>query len=49
MLGKISSQKEWWNIGTGCPGRWHSPSLEVFKQRVDKAQRAMVSGEVVMS
>jgi len=25
ILGKISSQKEWSDIGTGCPGRWSSP------------------------
>jgi len=25
ILGKISSLKEWSDIGTGCPGRWWSP------------------------
>ena len=24
LLGKNSSQKEWWGIGTGCPGKWWS-------------------------
>mgnify|MGYP001856499587 CR=1 FL=1 len=24
ILGKISSQNEWWGSGTGCPGRWWS-------------------------
>jgi len=24
-LGKISSLKEWSDIGTGCPGKWWSP------------------------
>ena len=24
ILGKIYSQKEWWGVGTGCPGRWWS-------------------------
>jgi len=25
ILGKISSLKEFWSIGTGCPGKWWSP------------------------
>jgi len=27
ILGKMSSQREWWCSGTGCPGRWwnHHP------------------------
>ena len=24
ILGEIASQKEWWGIGTGCPGGWWS-------------------------
>ena len=24
ILGKTYSQKEWWGIGTGCPGGWWS-------------------------
>ena len=24
ILGRISSQKEWWGTGMGCPGRWWS-------------------------
>ena len=27
-----------------CPGRWWSPSLKVFKNRVDVALRDVVSG-----
>jgi len=35
--------KEWSGIGTGCPGKWlESPSLEVFKKRVDVALWDMV-------
>jgi len=42
ILGKISSQKEWSNIRTGCPGKvLESLSLEVFKKMVDVAVREM--------
>jgi len=34
--------KEWSGIGTGCPGRWLSPSLEVSKKRVDVVLRDTV-------
>ena len=27
ILGKNSPQKEWWGIGTGCPGRWWNHCL----------------------
>jgi len=44
ILGAIPSQKEWWCIGTGCPGVVESPSMEVLKKRVNAAQRDMASG-----
>lgn len=37
ILGIIPSQKEWIGIGTGCPGNWWSPSVEVFKREPDVA------------
>jgi len=42
----ISSQKEWWWIGTGCPGRLVvSLSLEVFSDHGDVALRDVISGQ----
>jgi len=35
ILRRISSQKEWSGIGTACPGKWQSLSLEASKERVD--------------
>jgi len=43
-ISRFSSPKEWQCIETGCLGRWQSPSLEVFKNRVDVALRDTVSG-----
>jgi len=32
----------WSGTGIGCPGKWWSPSLEVFKKHVDVALQDMV-------
>jgi len=43
IAGKISSLKGFSSIGIGYRGRWlSSPSLEVFKRRVDVPVRGMV-------
>ena len=34
ILGRIYSQKEWWGIGTGCPGRWWSGHLQRYPRNV---------------
>jgi len=45
VLGKISSAKDQWCSGTGCPGRWWGqPSLEVYQNRGDVPLRDVVSG-----
>jgi len=44
VLGNTSFQKEWWSIGTGCPGRWwnHSPE-ELWRCGTEgRDERAMV-------
>mgnify|MGYP001859334932 CR=1 FL=1 len=43
-IGSISSPKQWLDTGTGCPGRWWSPSLEAFENHGDVALRDVVSG-----
>ena len=40
-LGKISSPKQWSGAGMGCPGRWWSLHLEVFKKHLDDVLRDM--------
>jgi len=43
ILGKISLQKEWSGVGTGCPGQWWSPyHWRDSKKRVDVAIQDMV-------
>lgn len=41
MLGK-NSQKEWPDAETGCPQRWWSLSMEVFRNHGDIALRGIV-------
>jgi len=43
ILGKISAQKEWQGIGTGCPGRWwcHHP-WRCSRKGADAALRDVV-------
>jgi len=42
ISGNISLLQECSGIGTGCPGVVDSPSLEVFKKRVDEELQDMV-------
>ena len=42
ILGKISFQKEWWCIETGCPGRWWSHHPWRCSRNVDVALRVVV-------
>lgn len=44
ILGKGSSPTEQSGAGTGCPGRWWSPSPEVLKNRVEVVLGDMASG-----
>jgi len=43
ILGKNSSQKEWWCVRTDRLGKWwsHPPFLGLFKRRTDVALRDM--------
>jgi len=45
ILGRISSLKEWSGTGTAAQGVVGSPSLEVFKKRVDVVLGTWFTGQ----